>query len=246
MPNGGTITFSTSKVRGEDAPLHIGQQTQQYLCLRVRDTGIGMDEATRQRMFEPFFTTKPKGKGTGLGMPVVYGLMQSHDGLIDVWSEPGKGTSISLFFPVPKQPLLRQTGHVPYTPQSVEGTETVLIVDDESDVLYFLEIILEAHGYHVLSARNAETALKLIPPPPGEVHLLFSDVGLPVVDGFELNRRARQLQPRLKTILCSGYTDAVLTTQMTEQGIDCFLPKPYSGDALLQTIRSVLDKEPRK
>jgi signal transduction histidine kinase len=246
MPDGGSITFSTSRVRGEDAPLHIGQQTQQYLCLRVTDTGTGMDEATRQRIFEPFFTTKSKGKGTGLGMPVVYGLMQSHDGLIDVWSEPGKGTSISLFFPIPKQPLSRRTAHVPYAPQSVEGTETILIVDDESDVLYFLEIILEAHGYRVLSARNAETALNMFPPPPGEIHLLFSDIGLPTIDGFELNRRARQIQPGLKTILCSGYSDTALKTKMADQGIDRFIPKPYSGDALLKTIRAVLDKEARK
>src|SRR5208283_1597958 len=104
MPDGGKITFSTSRVRGDEAPLHSGRGIDQYLRLRVTDTGCGMDEATRQRVFEPFFTTKPRGKGTGLGMPVVYGLMQSHDGLIDVSSEPGKGTSISLFFPIPAEP----------------------------------------------------------------------------------------------------------------------------------------------
>ena len=101
MPEGGKIIFSTSLVPGELAPLHAGQGTDQHLCLRVTDTGCGMDEATRQRIFEPFFTTKSRGKGTGLGMPVVYGLMQSHNGLIDVQSEVGKGTSISLYFPDP-------------------------------------------------------------------------------------------------------------------------------------------------
>ena len=246
MPDGGTIVVSTSKVGSDKAPLHSGGETDQYLCLRVTDTGCGMDEATRQRIFEPFFTTKPRGKGTGLGLPVVYGLMQSHDGLVDVQSEPGKGTSISLYFPIPTQPMAELIERPPEAPSSVEGTETVLIVDDESDVLYFLEIILKSHGYRVLSARDAETALDMISPVPGSIHLLFSDIGLPGINGFELIRLARQIQPGLKTILCSGYTDGSLKTRMAEQGIDGFVAKPYSGNALLQTIRSILDKEARK
>jgi signal transduction histidine kinase len=245
MPDGGRITFSTSRVRGEEAPLHSFREPDQYLCLRVTDTGCGMDEATRQHIFEPFFTTKPRGKGTGLGMPVVYGLMQSHDGLIDVESEPGKGTSISLFFPIPAKPPAHLARRPPDSPKSLEGTETVLVVDDEPDVRYFVEVVLKTHGYRGLSARDAETALKMLRLHPGEVHLLFSDVGLPTMDGFELSRRARQLQPRLKTVLCSGYTDAALKTKMAEQGIDSFVPKPYNANELLQAIRAVLDKEAR-
>jgi len=246
MPDGGTITFSTKRVRGEEAPLPSGRGTDQYLRLRISDTGTGMDEATRQRIFEPFFTTKPRGKGTGLGMPVVYGLMQSHDGLIDVWSEPGKGTSISLFFPIPTTPLAHPVALAPDSPKSVEGTETILVVDDESDVRYFVEVVLKAHGYRGLSARDAETALKILRLNPGQVHVLFSDVGLPTMDGFELSRRARQIQPRLKTILCSGHADAALKTKLAEQDIDGFVPKPYNGGELLQALRAVLDKEPRK
>jgi two-component system cell cycle sensor histidine kinase/response regulator CckA len=246
MPDGGRIIFSTSQVRGDDVPMHAAGEADQYLCLRVTDTGCGMDEATRQRIFEPFFTTKPRGKGTGLGMPVVYGLMQSHNGFVDVQSEPGKGTSISLFFPVPTRPLVSQTGRVLAAPQSVEGTETVLIVDDEPDVLYFLEIILKAHGYLVLTARNAEMALETMSLGPGRIDLLLSDVGLPTVDGFELSRRARQIQPRLKTILCSGYSDGSLKTKLAEEDIEGFIPKPYNTNVLLQTIRAIMDKEVRK
>jgi signal transduction histidine kinase len=246
MPEGGRIIFSTSKVRGEEAPVHAGGEADEYLCLRVTDTGCGMDEATRQRIFEPFFTTKPRGKGTGLGMPVVYGLMQSHNGFVDVRSQPGQGTSVSLFFPVPTRPLLSPTGRAPDAPQSVEGTETVLIVDDEPDVRYFLEVILKAHGYRVLSARNAETALEMLSLRPGGIDILLSDVGLPAIDGFELSRRARQIQPRLKTILCSGYTDGSLKTKLAEEGIDGFIPKPYNTNALLQTIRAIVDKGARK
>jgi len=246
MPEGSKIIFATSRVRGEDAPLSSGRDTDQYLCLRVTDTGCGMDEATRQRIFEPFFTTKPRGKGTGLGMPVVYGLMQSHNGLIDVRSEPGKGTAISLFFPIPTEPPTHPVARANHPAPTVEGSETVLIVDDESDVRYFLEVILRSHGYQVLSARDAETALEMLPLASGEIHLLFSDVGLPTIDGFELSRRGRQLQPRMKTILCSGYSDGSLKTKMAEEGIDGFIPKPYNTIELLQAMRAILDKPVRR
>jgi signal transduction histidine kinase len=243
MPEGGKIIFSTSKVRADEARLNSGQENEQYICLRVTDNGFGMDEATRQRIFEPFFTTKSRGKGTGLGMPVVYGLMQSHNGLIDVESEPGKGTSISLYFPVPTEPLETIVERPTASPQSIEGTETVLVVDDESDVRYFLELIFKEHGYQVLTAANAEAALSLVPPPPGKIDLLFSDVGLPTIDGFELSKRIRRLQPGVKTILCSGYSDGGLKTRMAEEGIDGFVPKPYDTIEVLQTIRSILDRD---
>ncbi len=242
MPEGGKITFSTSVVRSSDMPMPTGLENEEYLCLRVTDTGFGMDEVTRQRIFEPFFTTKPRGKGTGLGMPVVYGLMQSHNGLIDVQSAPGQGTSISLYFPIPKEPMLHPVALTPESPESVEGTEAVLVVDDESDVRYFLEVILNSHGYYVLSARNAEHALEKLTDSRGHVELLFSDVGLPGMDGFELSRRAREIQPGLKTILCSGYSDASLKTKMAELDIDGFVAKPYDMNELLKAIRAILDK----
>ena len=241
MPGGGRIVFATTNVRAGEGPLQAGREHEKYICLSVTDTGCGMDEATRQRIFEPFFTTKPKGKGTGLGMPVVYGLMQSHNGIIDVRSEMGKGTSILLYFPVPTEPIAQPAERVPDSPKSVEGTETVLIVDDESDVRYFLEVVLSSHGYKILSAPDAEKALEMLAQPSDEVHLLFSDVGLPGIDGFELSRRARQILPGLKIILCSGYTDASLKTKMAEQGIDGFMSKPYEMSQMLQVIRAILD-----
>jgi len=244
MPDGGTITFSTSRVPGKQVPPHSpSAENEYYLCLRVSDTGCGMDETMRQHIFEPFFTTKPKSKGTGLGLSVVYGLMQSHNGLVDVQSEVGKGTSISLFFPIPAggiPPVVEKTSHLP---GMVDGTETVLIVDDEADVIYFLEIILKQHGYRVLSANDAETALDLFEAQPNEVHLLFSDLGLPKLDGFALSQRVKKLNPNLKTILASGYIDAAIKARMTEEGVDGFISKPYNTSALLQTIRTILDKK---
>jgi len=244
MPNGGTITFSTGQVPGAQLPPHSPMETNQdYLRLCVTDTGIGMSETMRQHIFEPFFTTKPKSKGTGLGLSVVYGLMQSHNGIIDVQSEPGKGTSISLFFPIPAGGAPRLPEKALNTPSAVNGTETVLIVDDEEDVIYFLEIILGQHGYHVLSAKNAEEAIEVFQVHQDEIELLFSDLGLPKLDGFGLSDYVRKLKPGLKTILASGYIDAAVKTRMTEEHVDGFITKPYNTQSLLQTIRTILDKK---
>jgi len=243
MPEGGKLIFTTSLVPVGEAPSHERNEGGDFLCLSVTDTGCGMEEATVQRIFEPFFTTKPRGKGTGLGMPVVYGLMQSHNGLVDVKSKPGIGTCISLFFPVPTRPLPSRTTQAPKAPLTVEGTETVLVVDDEPDVLEFLQAILQLHGYSVLSARSGEAALGMIPASPDAVHVLLSDVGLSGIDGFELTRRAREIQPGLKTILCSGCSDALLEARLAQANIEGFVAKPYDTHELLRTIRGVLDRE---
>jgi two-component system cell cycle sensor histidine kinase/response regulator CckA len=243
MPNGGKITFATSKTQEGEFSLHSpAAASRDYLCLQVIDTGIGMDEATRRHIFEPFFTTKAKGKGTGLGMPVVYGLMQTHNGRVDVWSEPGKGTRISLFFPIPAGDMPQVQAQTLDSPKMVGGTETVLVVDDEPDVSSLLEVILQANGYHVLSAGSAEQALDIFQAHRDEIDLLFSDLGLPKLDGFELSERLRELKPGLKTIIASGYTDGSIKTRMAEREIDGFVQKPYNIGTLLQTIRSILDR----
>jgi signal transduction histidine kinase len=242
MPKGGKITITTSRMRNDDLPFQSAEGTEDYLCLRVTDTGTGMDENTRQHIFEPFFTTKPKGQGTGLGMPVVYGLMQSHNGFIDVQSELGKGTSISLFLPIPDKAAPSPVVVPLSAPKPREGSETLLIVDDESDVSYFLEVILKLHGYQILTAGSAEEALDKLRAEPEKVDLLFSDIGLPQMDGFGLAAEARKISPRLKIVLASGYIDSSLKTRMSEEGIDGFLAKPYDSNDLLESIRTVLDK----
>jgi len=169
-------------------------------------------------------------------------LMQSHNGFVDVQSEVGKGTSIALFFPIPVDRVPNPVEQPSDSPKAVDGTETVLIVDDESDVRYFLEVILKSHGYRVLSARNGEEAMELVETHPDEIHLLFSDLGLPKLDGFGLSSSAKSLRHHLKTILTSGYTDGSVKTRMAEAGIDGFISKPYEVGALLQTLRAILDK----
>jgi len=242
MPKGGKITFHTSRVHKDSLRFQSAEGIENYLCLRVTDTGTGMDETTRQHLFEPFFTTKPKGQGTGLGMPVVYGLMQSHNGFIDVQSELGKGTSISLFLPIPAS----QTPQLAVAPQNVPkpagGTEVVLIVDDEPDVSYFVEVILKLHGYQVLTAVSAEEALDKLREDPDKVNLIFSDIGLPQLDGFGLAAEARKISPEVKVMMASGYIDSSLKTRMAEEHIDGFLAKPYDMNDLLENLRMVLDK----
>jgi signal transduction histidine kinase len=245
MPTGGKITLATRRVPGDQVPYVPSEEGKNpHICLSVADTGIGMDEETRQHIFEPFFTTKPKGQGTGLGMPVVYGLMQSHNGIVDIWSEKEKGTKVSLFFPVPVDlaPAHMQKP-AEAAPLPGKGTEKVLIVDDESDVLYFMKIILESYGYQVLAAPNAEEALEILGAGGSGVRLVFSDLGLPKMDGFGLSQQVKKSYPGIRIILASGYLDAAIKARMVEMEIDGFLSKPYDTVTLLGTVRSILDKK---
>lgn len=241
MPHGGKIIFATEWFNG-DPMSHEMTGGEPYLLLRVTDTGVGMDEETRQHIFEPFFTTKPKGKGTGLGLPVVYGLMQSHYGAVDVFSEVGKGTSISLYFPLHSNGRLAQTQKLPEVPRETKGSETILAVDDESDVLSFLKTMLASNGYRVLTAENAEEALEVFQEHQDEIDLIFSDFGLPTLDGFELSRLLRSLKPGLRTVLASGYAESI-RAKMMEPGVSAFVAKPYTADTLLHAIRTAMEKD---
>jgi signal transduction histidine kinase len=243
MPRGGRIILSTQRVAGNgEVPCLSELPDQEYLLLRVSDTGTGMDEDTRRHIFEPFFTTKPKGKGTGLGMPVVYGLMQMHRGGIDVASEPGKGTAISLYFPVVTEEMAPAVRKAADTPAETRGTEMLLVVDDEPDVLSFVRAMLEAHGYRVLTAANSEEALALFHEHRDEIKLLFSDLGLPTLNGFDLSELLQRLKPGLKVLLASGYADGQFKTRLNEPTEIGFIAKPYSPETVLRAIRATLDE----
>lgn len=243
QPHGGSITISTRMVSTEQISPQMPELVgQDYLCVSVSDTGCGMDEKTRQRIFEPFFTTKPRGKGTGLGLSVVYGLMQSHNGVVDVQSEVGRGTTVSLYFPPTNKPGNNKPRLQSSKTMSPLGSETILIVEDEPEVRYFLKIIFQYHGYHVLIASNAEEAVDLFDAHQSYIDMLFSDIGLPGMDGFELCAKLKPRKPSLKLILCSGYAQGAYKTKMAEQGIDAFIPKPYEKNDVLNTVRAILDK----
>jgi hypothetical protein len=242
MDRGGTISIATynSEIGPEVANARSEVRPGPYVTLSVSDTGSGMDEATIGRMFEPFFTTKSQGKGTGLGLPTVYGIVKQSGGFIDVESEVGKGTTMKIHLP-------RQQGHAAETeaaPSKAEGpalvSETILLVEDEPSVRRLVHRVLSQRGYRVLAARSGTEALSLAANHKDAISLLLTDVILPGMDGCELARALLAAQPTLKVIYMSGYTaEAVLHLGPAEQQAT-LIEKPFAVADLLRRIRSVL------
>lgn len=242
MSAGGHITLSTRLVAAAELPDLLPElASENYVCLTVTDTGKGIDSSTREHVFEPFFTTKERGHGTGLGLPVVYGLMQAHHGYVDVQSEIGQGTSISLYFPVPSQSAANSAPAADSSDPALQGNETILVVEDETDVSFFLETMLQSHGYHVLCAVDSEHALSLFKEHRQEIQLVFSDVGLPKVDGISLCEELRMMKPGLPVILASGYPTKDFKDRLNQLGPQAFLSKPYNTNDILRTVRLALN-----
>ena len=241
MPGGGTISLSTQFTPAMEIPDRVPELSHEnYVCLKVADTGSGMDLTTREHVFEPFYTTKDRGRGTGLGLPVVYGLMHAHNGCIDVESEVGVGTVVSLFFPV-VQASAKTTSVTSGMNPSLRGSETLLVVEDEVDVSFFLETIFQSHGYRVFCAHDYEQGLRLFKDHKDDIDLVFSDIGLPKVDGITLCSELKALKPGLPIVLASGYSPKEFKERMNELGNDDFLAKPYQAHDILQSVRKVLD-----
>jgi PAS domain S-box-containing protein len=239
MPEGGTLIIETSNVvwRKETDPPD--QLPRPHVRLAVRDTGVGMDQHTRTRLFEPFFTTKDRGKGTGLGLSTVYGIVKQHNGEIRVDSEPGAGTTFNIFLPVADEPAGGET-QARGAEQSSKGTETVLLVEDEIGVRQVAREILKANGYRVLEAADAREAIRLAQQERGPIHLLLTDVIMPLMSGRELVEQIRPLRKDIRIIYMSGYTDDVLSYR-GDLGADInFLQKPFAPEALTKKVREAL------
>ena len=243
MPEGGELLLETSLVTLDEkyCEAHPWAKPGRYVLLTVTDTGVGMDASVRGRIFEPFFTTKERGQGTGLGLSVVYGIVKQHDGLIHVYSEPGRGTTFRIYLPAQEgesEPLQ----HGSDIPKVIQGAETVLVVEDEEIVRALAVRALERAGYRVLEAGNGEEALEVLERCKGEVDLVFADVVMPVMGGRELFDRARQIYPDLPFLFASGYSlNGVHQRFVLEEGLD-FIAKPYDPEQLLVRIRDVLDR----
>jgi PAS domain S-box-containing protein len=245
MPNGGVLTVATADVdlTPADAAAR-GIPPGAYVTLRVRDTGVGMDEATRSRIFEPFFTTKPVGRGTGLGLAMVHGVVHQSGGFVTVQSEPGDGTMFTIFLP--------RTSHVAspgvtIRPTTIQrGSETVLLVEDEDDVRAVARRVLVEAGYTVLEAAHAAEAIEVFDNAQRPIAILVSDVVMPGLNGHELSQMLRVRAPGLRTLFVSGYSfDARGTTASFDD--ETFLPKPYDPAELARRVRAVLDApEPRQ
>jgi CheY-like chemotaxis protein len=214
-------------------------QPGDYVQIIVRDTGVGMVEATRIRMFEPFFTTKAKGKGTGLGLSSVWGIVKQSGGYIHVNSTPGAGTTIELLLPraaatSAKEPGKRAVDH------QVPGSETILLVDDEAAVLEFARTALERQGYRVLTASGSEDAMRIAHDFRERISLLLTDVRMPGMQGPELATRLRSMRPGLRVLFMSGYAAEAVTSETLKE--TALLQKPFKPAVLSRAVRLVLDQ----
>jgi len=243
MPEGGTIRISTSLVPAAQVAHSLSKNdVDDFICLKVTDTGKGMDTITRQHIFEPFYTTKERGRATGMGLPAVYGLMQALHGWIEVSSEPGQGTIMTLFFPVVRDPVMKAATKSQLLRLPRTGRATILVIEDETDVSLFLEAILTSGGYKVLVASDAHEALALFKSHQDEIQVVLSDIGLPKVDGITICKELKKLKPWLKIIISSGYSPKDFKERIDELEIAAFFPKPYDPQSLVSSVKNILDR----
>jgi two-component system cell cycle sensor histidine kinase/response regulator CckA len=239
----GTVTIRTTNVTLDDTYVrsHPECVPGDYVMLAVSDTGKGMDLETRSHLFEPFFTTKEQGKGTGLGLATVFGIVKQNRGLISVYSEPGQGATFKIYLPrAGAQALATATAA---RNRDLRGTETVLLVEDEDQILVLAQRILKQHGYTVLAARAPEAALKLAEQHAERIHLLITDVVMPGMNGRELRKQLVALQPELRCLYMSGYTaDVIAHHGVLDEGVQ-FLQKPFTIESLAERVREAL-KQP--
>ena len=209
--------------------------------LAVTDTGVGMSAETQAHMFEPFFTTKEKGKGTGLGLATVYGIVKQSGGFIWVYSELGHGTTFKLYLPRVNELAEPQAGATPAPARAAGGTETVLLAEDEAPVRAVARQVLERHGYTVLEAPSAEAALDIAARYSGTIHLLLTDVIMPGLNGRDLATRLADLRPGTRVIFMSGYTDDAVTRHGVLEPGSAYVQKPFTPDGIARKVREVLD-----
>ncbi|NOY68232.1 MAG: PAS domain S-box protein [Deltaproteobacteria bacterium] len=240
MENGGVLTIGLSEVEiGRDlVEAHPGLSPGPGLRLMVRDTGCGIPKDILNRIFEPYFTTRPEGRGSGLGLAVIHGIVTSCGGAISVYSEPGRGAEFNLYFPAIKELAKEKTNKPEYV---VGGNERILVVDDEPAITALVEEILGHHGYQVTTVNDPLRALELLARNPGGVDLLVSDMTMPGMTGDVLAVKAGKLRPDLPVILCTGFSERMNDKLAREMGIAAFLHKPVSSGELLRTVRRVLD-----
>ena len=242
MADGGTLTIESEVVQlnGNATQLHPDATAGSYVMLKVSDTGCGMTSEVLDRIFDPFFTTKELGKGTGLGLANVQGIVKSHGGFITVYSEPGCGSTFSVFLPsatseesISDQPRATSVDH--------GDGRLLLLVDDEAMILQMTKATLEANGYRVLTAQNGIEAIAIFSEHYREISAILLDMMMPKMDGLETLDRILRIAPRVKIVACSGLRTSQREREVVERGATAFLPKPYSDDQLLQTLSQVLN-----
>jgi two-component system, cell cycle sensor histidine kinase and response regulator CckA len=240
MPAGGSLLLATENValgKSSERPFNLAPGN--YVKLSVSDTGIGMDEKTRQRIFEPFFTTKAMGRGTGLGLASAYGIIKNHKGMIEVISKVGTGTTFIIYLPASEQ----EVKNVETAYDSIlMGIETVLLVDDEDKILDIERDLLSSLGYTVLVATNGKQAIELYETNPDKIDIVVLDMIMPGMGGGEIYDALRKIKPDVKVLLCSGYSEAGQASEILQRGCTGFIQKPFNTSELSEKLREIIDK----
>jgi two-component system cell cycle sensor histidine kinase/response regulator CckA len=245
MPHGGRLTIVTSNAQRAARDAAVPPVDGRLVMLSVSDTGSGMDEETRSRLFEPFFTTKEKGRGAGLGLALVYGIVKSHLGFIDVESQVGRGSEFRIYLPVesgrvaesrPRTRIRRET------PIAQGGTETILFAEDEEMLASAVKTLLESEGYRVLIAKDGQEALEIYEREGKDIAISILDLQMPRLGGWEAFQKLREIDPEARVVIASGDLDRQQLLDMRESGIESSIRKPYSAGEVMKTVRSILDR----
>jgi CheY-like chemotaxis protein len=246
MPNGGRLLIRTEDVDLDPSahgagfrPADLGERPSPgpYVSLSVADTGVGMDEHTVSHIFEPFFTTKPIGEGTGLGLATVFGIVKQSKGYVTVQSAPGQGSTFHIFLP--------RAGGTPepssgIEPRELTGKETILVVEDQPEVLGLVTSVLKQFGYNVLGSTSPQESLVLMRDYPGSIHLVITDVIMPGMTGRQLSEEVERIRPGIRILFMSGYTRSEIDREgLLDEGLQ-FLQKPFTAEALAERVRAVL------
>ena len=239
MPGGGEIYLEAQNVLlNDEQALSYSVKPGKYVKIMVTDTGTGMDEKTRERIFDPFFTTKEMGRGTGLGMATVYGIIKGHRGMIHVYSEPGQGTTFTIHLPASEKEVVKEKAA---TGKLAKGTETILVVDDEKMVLEVNRELLEFMGYRVYTVGSGQEAISVYMEKRNEIDLVILDMIMPGISGSETFDRLREINPGIKVLLSSGYSLTGKAQTIMDRGCNGFLQKPFQPEQLSSKVRELLD-----
>jgi CheY-like chemotaxis protein len=244
MPNGGNLTFGVeNRVLDEQyAAMHVDAKPGRYVNIKVSDTGTGIPPDILEKIFEPFFTTKEMNDGTGLGLSTVMAIVKSHGGVIDVYSEPGKGTTFKVYLPAMKLSSEAQTRITQQISVPRGKGETVLVVDDETSILTITGQTLRAFGYQVLTATDGAEAVAAYAENKTEIAVVLTDMSMPIMDGVALIRALTKINPAIKIIAASGLHANGDAAKASSAGVKHFLTKPYTAGTLLKMMRSLLDE----
>jgi len=240
MPEGGMLTIRTSRTTGtKTADTHAPFQT--YALIEIIDTGHGMDSETRSHIFEPFFTTKEPGKGTGLGLSTVYGIIKQSGGSIDVESELGQGSTFTVYLPLAEEEPIPAPSPLKNRHFRTDGSETVLLAEDQFSIRKVIRELLESKGYTVLEASDGHHAIKIAERYPGRIDALVTDVVMPQLRGTEIANVVSKLHPRVVVVFMSGYSEEMLVEKGLLSPNETLIQKPFDPEALAIKVRELLD-----